>query len=752
MTDLPSSLGVEAVELVSEGARVTVRVTGRWRRRRAELRGQMMVVFDGPAGRQRFLAMPEPPSLTGAAPGTWRMSFSVPAELAPSLPGRTYLQLGGVMVPLPIGDVVVADESTEEPDPDLIEARRARSSELAAESARRRVAELAAHVEGLEHDLTEAREESERLRESIADRERRLRSSQQDAHAERALRADLEQELTRHTRAARRDLAALHERVADLERELTRMRRAVDEAGHLAAAAEAARAAAERRLAERAPPTPAPPPPSPPSSGSPPTSYRTEAIRRELALRSATPGVPQVVPQLPPEHARDGIALRQEVAMADARAARSGAGAERMAALERELAAAHEEIERQRERIGAQHEEIETQREQIGAQHEEIEVQRQEVRAQRQEIEAQRDEIDAQRRRTARAYEAIDLVRGELRQLRATGQATASPPLPGSSTSRAGPTAAGTPAPPAAGHVEPERLSEALTRLRERTPVVPSSEDADETEPEAEAAPVPEEAPAAEALKPLPAPFGRPVKPWMGKAFRALAKQDSSTAGHLLLALLPAQRAADPHPVAYDLALSDVLWAQVTVDSVTVQVQLDPTPRPLSEVDFQLVGDLAGIARLLAAGRFRRRLGRLAPGRRFARVRGDRRRLPALDRLLTAPLALRDLRAAGVELDPLLAMTLAALMIEPEWTAGERFTIGHRRPEDPSPDAYLQVRDGRAALASAIAPHGLVSTVIVCASQELMAVLGGSVAAPEIAGDQRPLSLLLQWLERAQCG
>src|ERR1700733_10474167 len=72
MTDLPSSLGIEAVELLAEGAgaprSVTVRATGRWRRRWPELRGQAMLVFDGPAGRQRFPATPEPPSLNGGGP------------------------------------------------------------------------------------------------------------------------------------------------------------------------------------------------------------------------------------------------------------------------------------------------------------------------------------------------------------------------------------------------------------------------------------------------------------------------------------------------------------------------------------------------------------------------------------------------------------------------------------------------------------------------------------------------------------
>src|SRR6185437_98196 len=248
MTDLPSSLGIEAVECVAEGGpSLTVRVIGRWRRRRPEARGQAMLVVETEAGRQRFMAMPEPPSLTGAAPGTWRMSFSVPAALAPVLPGRTFLQLGGVMVPLPIGEVTIA----EGPSAEVLEERRIRGSELAAESARRRAAELADSVKRLERELEQARGQSDRLRDEIAERERRLRGAEQHAHAERALRADLEQELAWRTQSAQRDLSALHGRVAELERELSRLRRAVDEAHHLTAAAEARRAEAERRLAER---------------------------------------------------------------------------------------------------------------------------------------------------------------------------------------------------------------------------------------------------------------------------------------------------------------------------------------------------------------------------------------------------------------------------------------------------------------------------------------------------------------------
>ena len=92
-------------------------------------------------------------------------------------------------------------------------------------------------------------------------------------------------------------------------------------------------------------------------------------------------------------------------------------------------------------------------------------------------------------------------------------------------------------------------------------------------------------------------------------------------------------------------------------------------------------------------------------------------------------------------------------MIEPEWTAGERFTIAHREPPAPTPDAYLHILGGRPPLAAAEPPHGPVATVIVCAADELPAVLAGEPSASfSIEGEQRPLALVRQWLDRAQSG
>jgi hypothetical protein len=678
MTDVPSLLGIEAVECLAEGERsVTIRVTGRWRRRRPELRGQPMLVVDTAIGRQRFLAMPEPPSLTGAAPGTWRMSFSVPAGLAPSLRGRTFLQLGGAMVPLPIGDVPT-------PAPD--------------EGARRPETEPPG-VARLERALDEAHAQSDRLRAEIADRERMLRSAEQHVHSERALRAEVEEQLNRRSRAAQQELAALHERVAELERELARMRRTVDEAQHLAAAAEAARADAVRRLAERV----AGPPPSP--SAPPAASPPAQRTRHELDLARGSPEAPGSPALRPPnERAGDRVALRQEAAMSEHRGAGSDAG--RIAALERELVSAYEEIE-------------------------------------------------AQRRRSTRAYEAIALVRADLSGLRAAAAATqpTAPPQPARTVAAA------------TAPIQAEDLSAALARLREQAPppvveapapAVAEPTPARTTEPTPTPTATPTPIPTAtQAPTPSPPMALAPLaatRPWLSTAFGKLAAQDASAAGRLLLALVPAQYAADPHPIAYDLVMSDVLVAHVTVGSGGESVEFDATARPLSQVDFQLVGGPARIARLLAAGPVRRRLGGLAPGGPVARVRGDRRRLAALDALLSARLTLAQLSAAGVRLDPVLALTLVGQLIEPSWTAGEQFALAHREPAAPAPDAYLLIRDGRPPLASSEPPREPLATALVCPSDQLLAVLGGAVAPAEVVGDRRPLALLGQWLHRAQCG
>jgi hypothetical protein len=104
MSELPgtSAVSIESVEWSAEsGGNLTVRITGRWRRRRPVSTGQPTLVIEAEGRRHRYPAMPEPPSVGGTGPGVWRLSFTIPGWMAPDL-GRTWLQFGTVVVPLPV--------------------------------------------------------------------------------------------------------------------------------------------------------------------------------------------------------------------------------------------------------------------------------------------------------------------------------------------------------------------------------------------------------------------------------------------------------------------------------------------------------------------------------------------------------------------------------------------------------------------------------------------------------------------------
>jgi hypothetical protein len=226
--------------------------------------------------------------------------------------------------------------------------------------------------------------------------------------------------------------------------------------------------------------------------------------------------------------------------------------------------------------------------------------------------------------------------------------------------------------------------------------------------------------------------------------FRNLVVDDPAAAGRLLLALLPAQRAADPQPVSYDLLIAERTCISVTVDSDSTRVHAGADPQP--DADFQVRGVPDAVVRLLLAGRLRR-----AVGWRIARVTGDKRRLAALERLIDPPLTLRDLHAEGVRLDPALALAVIGLMIEPSWTRGEKFTIAHQLAGAPHPDGYLNVPGGSLASVAERPLPDAPTTIVVCSADALVPALAGD-HVPElfVRGDPRPLELLAGWLDRAQ--
>ena len=275
-----AALGIEAVEwsaCVDES--LTVRVTGRWRRRRPGPSSQPLLVIETADRRHRFPAMPEPPGLTGAAPGTWQLSFAVPATLRPPAFERAWLQMGSVVVPLPM--VVQADVDPDSnggarpelargrledfADPRLLAERRLRTSELALQATRLRagqaeqtVADLATRAEGLERELELARREPARLQALLLQRDAACRAADQRAHAEGARCAELQEELTQleagrgDTGAVLDELRRAGRRVAELEGDIERLSRRADEAEQSAAVGRVARERAQAALEERA--------------------------------------------------------------------------------------------------------------------------------------------------------------------------------------------------------------------------------------------------------------------------------------------------------------------------------------------------------------------------------------------------------------------------------------------------------------------------------------------------------------------
>ena len=121
--------------------------------------------------------------------------------------------------------------------------------------------------------------------------------------------------------------------------------------------------------------------------------------------------------------------------------------------------------------------------------------------------------------------------------------------------------------------------------------------------------------------------------------------------------MLPLQRIAYPRPVSYDIVLGPGHGCvQVTSADDGIEVVRQATARSLEQVDFQLVGGPERFAKLLAAGRIRRRLGFWV----LSRVRGNRDGLAALDALLALPLDLPALAEAELSTDPLILAQLQA--------------------------------------------------------------------------------------------
>jgi hypothetical protein len=544
-----AALAVEAVEWEpAEGGNLTIRVRGRWRRRRPEWRGQPVLAIEAEGSRHRFPATPEPPSLTGAPPGSWQMTFSVPAWLAPYLGGRIWLQLGLAVIPLP-PPVAGEPSGAERPaaDTEVLSDRRARSAEIAAERWRAQHAEaealaneLTIQMQELEQKLEEARREPERLRKLIADRDQQRRAAEQRAHAERALRAELEEALDAGEREARErarieagELATAEARVRELEDELDELRVRLADAGAGEAQQPPAPVSFDLRdeLAVAATRWPVTPPGPALAFAASVAAAEQRALARERPL--APPGSPTTGTGAPP-------------------------GAASRTAEDPELTAVLFELRAELEQLA----EI-AERERAGR----FDAERRAAELERRVAELERSLRDRELR-SARAFDAVHELRALLELARGERASALS------------------------GDVAPERFDEALSRLRAGAPKLPDEADGLA----AGAGPV----------------ESAPVVAWLASAFERLTAADPDRAGRLLVGLLPAQGAVYSQPVAYDLVLGAHECVQLTLPpgGATPEIAVAQAPRDAAAVTFQVMGDHAALARLLTAGRVRARLGR----------------------------------------------------------------------------------------------------------------------------------------------
>jgi hypothetical protein len=271
---------------------------------------------------------------------------------------------------------------------------------------------------------------------------------------------------------------------------------------------------------------------------------------------------------------------------------------------------------------------------------------------------------------------------------------------------------------------------------------------ADVPEPAASAnapsAAAPEPTAEAELAPPVRAP--RPdTSRWLLRALKSMLRDDPALAGNLVMRLVPAQALVLAGPVSYDIALAGGRVLAVTVRDDRVRLDVVREPRSLDDIDFRIEGDLAAVGRLVVYGRLRRRFSR-----HVARVRGDRRAFSALDWLVRQPRTLSELYAAGVRLGPTLVLSLVAHMVDPSWTVGDRFTVGH---EAVGGDGlvYLVIREGERPRVSRQPPLGPVASTIRCSDEQLLALLATrSRDGVSISGAAAPISLLCDWIARAQ--
>ena len=130
----------------------------------------------------------------------------------------------------------------------------------------------------------------------------------------------------------------------------------------------------------------------------------------------------------------------------------------------------------------------------------------------------------------------------------------------------------------------------------------------------------------------------------------------------------------------------------------------------------------------------------------MAQLACELRTVSSLAKLVRLRLSPIQLHAAGIRLDPPVALALAAYAIDPLWTLGHRFTLAI---VDASA-TYLEVRNGLAPALSGAAPAGPVQTTVRCSADAVLPLFAGEPGVVAgVQGERRPLELVQGWFQDA---
>jgi hypothetical protein len=245
-------------------------------------------------------------------------------------------------------------------------------------------------------------------------------------------------------------------------------------------------------------------------------------------------------------------------------------------------------------------------------------------------------------------------------------------------------------------------------------------------------------------------------KSWLAPAIRRVAEdRDAKLAGELICELLPAQRVK--RALTYTLRIEGLGDVQVRLDGERTTVRRPSAGSIGAAVDaagareaqergaFLLEGPAAAFAELAAGG-----VGRRLPG---VKVHGSRRKLRRLLASRRTPLALSDLAESGIEVWPGLLLLALSEAIDPQWTQGHSFVLAFAIEGPPNATLYVQVRDGGPIGVTRVRGEQPLSTVKLSERAFVCALSGGPLPPAEqvfIEGPLEPLTLLLEWSDRAQ--